>query len=82
MDWESHLEINPNKKIEKAKIKVKFTHVNKKTPIEKVQFCSNTAFSLYIEIEVKKITPPNHSLFRFTSCFGVAKFTSPIQLQK
>ena len=49
-----------------------------KTTSEKAKFCSNTVFSLYVKFGAKKFTPQNHSLFRSTSCFGVAKITTPI----
>ena len=55
MDWENHLEKSSIQKIEKTvKSKVKLPHVNKKTTSEKSNFCSNTAFSLYFKIRVKK----------------------------
>ena len=56
MDWENQLEKNPIQKIEKTvKIRMKLPHVNKKTTIEKANFCSNTVFSLYFKIRAKKI---------------------------
>ena len=71
MDWKNHLEKNPIQKIEKTvKIKVKLPHVNKKTTSEKTNFCSNTVFSLYFKIRVKKfhaakpLAFPFHFLFR------------------
>ena len=54
----------------KLKIKLKLPHVNKKTTSEKANFCSNTVFSLYFKIRVKKShaeKPPAfllHFLFR------------------
>ena len=35
-----------------------------------------------LKLERKNFTPPNHSLFRSISCFGVTKITTPIWLQK
>ena len=56
MDWENYLEKNPIQKIEKktVKFKEKLPHVNKKTTIEKANFCSNTVFSLYFKFRTKK----------------------------
>ena len=71
MDWENHLEKNPNQKIEKTvKIRVKLPHVNKKTTTEKPNFCSNTIFALYFKIRAKKTNAAKplafslHFLFR------------------
>ena len=71
---------NPILKIEKktVKIKMKLAHVNKKLTSEKANLCSNTVFSLFFKIRVKKSMPQNPSLFRSTSCFGVTKITTPI----
>ena len=56
MDWENHLEKNPNQKIEKktVKIRVKLPHVNKKPLPRNRIFVQNTIFSLYIKIRAKK----------------------------
>ena len=48
-----------------------------KTNIEKENFYSNAVFSHNFELRAK-FTPQNHSLFRFTSCFGVTEITTPI----
>ena len=52
-----------------------------KTTSEKANFCSNTVFSLYLNLEQKNFTPQNHSLFRCISCFGVTKITTPIDFK-
>ena len=76
---ENHLEINSTQKTEKTvKTKVKLPHVNKKPIAGKRIFCSTTAFLLFFKIRAKKVTPQNHALFRFISCFGVTKITTPI----
>ena len=79
MDWENHLEKNPVRKIEKTvKIRVKLPHVNKK-PLARKRIFVPTPFShSTLNLERKKFTPQNHSLFRSISCFGVAKITTPI----
>ena len=79
MDCENHLEKNPIEKIEKTvKIRVKLPHVNKK-PLARNLIFVQIAFSLStLKLERKKFTPQNHSLFRFISCFGVTKITTPI----
>ena len=71
MDWKNHLEKNPIQKIEKTEnIKVKLPQVNKKITSEKANFCSNTVFSLYFKIRVKKFQAAKplafslHFLFR------------------
>ena len=45
---------NPIQKSKTVKIKVKLPHVNKKSLSRKPLFCSNTFFSLYFKIRVKK----------------------------
>ena len=57
MDWENALEKNPIQKIKNKTVKIreKLPYVNKKTTSEKVNFCSNTVFSLYFEFRGKKI---------------------------
>ena len=79
MNNENHLEENPIKKIEKTvKIKVKLPHVNKK-PLARKRIFVQTPFShSTLKLERKNFTPQNHSLFRSTSCFGVAKITTSI----
>ena len=57
MDWKNHLEKKSDPKNRKnSKYQSKLPHVNKKTTGEKSNFCSNTVFSLYFEIRVKKIS--------------------------
>ena len=60
----------------------KFRMWTKKNTSEKPNFCSITVFSLYFNLEQKKFTPQNHSLFRSISCFGVTKITTPISTSK
>ena len=43
MDWENHLEKNPNKKIEKT-VKIKIAACEQKTTSDKASFCSNHRF--------------------------------------
>ena len=52
MDRENHLEKNPIQKIEKnSKNQSEIAaYEQKKTTIEKANFCSNTVFSLYFNI--------------------------------
>ena len=79
MDWENHLEKNSIQKIEKTvKIKVKLPHVNKKPLARKRIFVQAPFSDSILNLERKKFTPQNHSLFRSTSCFGVTKITTPI----
>ena len=66
-------------KIEKTvKTKVKLPHVNKKNPSEKMNFRSNTVFSLYFKIRAKKFHAAKPLFFRSVPCFGVTKITTPI----
>ena len=61
-----------------VKIEVKFPHVNKK-PLARKQIFVQTPFShSTLNLEQKNFTPQNHSPFRFASCFGVSKITTPI----
>ena len=54
MDWESHLEKNPIKKIEKnSKNQSEIAAREQKTTSEKANFCSNSVFSLYFKIRAK-----------------------------
>ena len=70
---------NPIQKIEKTvKIKVKLPHVNKKPQARKRIFVQTLFSHSTLNLEQKKFTPQNHSLFRSTSCFGVTKITTPI----
>ena len=67
------------KKIKKTvKIKVKLPHVNKKPQARKRIFVQTSFSYSTLKLERKKFTPQNHSLFRFISCFGVTKITTPI----
>ena len=56
MDWKNHLEKKSDAKNRKKTviIEVKLQHVNKKTTCEKVNFCSNTVFSLYLKLRANK----------------------------
>ena len=63
-----------------AKINVKMPQVNKKTTSEKTIFVQTPFWHSTLNLEQKKFTPQNHSLFRSTSCFGVTKITTPIWL--
>ena len=56
MDSENALKKKSIQKSEKktVKIRVKLPHVNKKTPSEKANLCSNTVFSLYFKFRAKK----------------------------
>ena len=64
MDWENYLEKNPIQKIEKTvKIRVQLPHVNKK-PLARKRIFVQTPFShSTLNLERKKFTPQNHSLF-------------------
>ena len=71
MDWENHLEKNPNQKIEKKTVKIRdIAACEQKTTTEKPNLCSNTVFSLYFKIRAKKIRAAKplafslHFLFR------------------
>ena len=70
---------NGSKKSKKiVKTKVKLPHVNKK-PLARKRIFVQTPFShSTLKLERKNFTPQNHSLFRFTSCFGVTKITTPV----
>ena len=64
MDWENHLEKNPIQKIEKTeKIKVKLPHVNKKPLVRKRIFVQTPFSHSTLNLERKKFTPQNHSIF-------------------
>ena len=66
------------KRIEKwVRIKVNLRHV-KKTLARKRMFVRTLFFLSTLKLEQKKFTLKNHSLFCFTSCFGVTKFTTLI----
>ena len=55
MDWKNHLEKNQIQKIEKnIKNQSEIAACEQKTTSEKTNFCSNTVFSLYFKIRVKK----------------------------
>ena len=76
---ENRLEKNPIQKTEKTvKIKVKLPHVNKKPLARKRNFVQTPFSHSNLNLKRKNFTPQNHSLFRFTSCFGVTKITTPI----
>ena len=68
---------NPNNR-KQVKIKVKLPHVNKKQLARKRTFVQTPIYHSTLKIEQKIFTPQNHSLFRFTSGFGVTKITTPI----
>ena len=55
MDWKNHLEKNPIQKIEKSKNQSQIAACEQKTTTDKANFCSNTVFSLFFKIRVKKI---------------------------
>ena len=78
MDWKNHLEKNPIQKNRKSENQSEIAACEQKTTSEKANFCSNTVFSLTLNLERKNFTPQNHSLFRSISCFGVTKITTPI----
>ena len=61
MDCRNHLEKNPIQKNEK-KNQSEIAACEQKTTSEKANFCSNTVFSLYFKIRMKKFTPQNYSL--------------------
>ena len=52
MDWETNLE-NPIKK-KNTKIQSQIAACEQKTTIEKTNLCSNTVFSFYFKMRVKK----------------------------
>ena len=61
-----------------VKIKLKLPHVNKK-PLARKRIFVQTPFShSTLNLEQKKLSSQNHSLFRSISCFGVTKITTPI----
>ena len=69
---------NPIQKIENTvKIKVKLPHVNKNSLARKRIFVQTPFSHSTLNLERKKFTPQNHSLFRSISCFGVTKITTP-----
>ena len=80
MDWENQLEKNPIQKIEQktVKMKVNLPHVNKKPLVRKRIFVQTQFSHSTSKLKRKNFTPQNHSLFRFISCFGVTKITTPI----
>ena len=52
---------------------MKLPHVNK-NPLARRRIFFQTPFShSTLKLEQKHFTPPNHSLFRSTSCFGVTR---------
>ena len=67
-----------SKKIENSKNRSEIAACEQRTTSEKANFSSNTVFSLYFKIRVKKFRAPNYSLFHSISCFGVTKITTPI----
>ena len=73
---------DPKNRKKNSKNQSEIAACEQKTTSEKANFCSNTAFSLYLTFRANIFTPQNHSLFRSTSCFGVTKITTPISLQK
>ena len=79
MDWKKTFRKKSNrKKSKKVKIKVKLPHVNKKPLARKRTFVQTPFYHSTLKIEQKTLTPQSHSLFRFTSCFGVTKITTTI----
>ena len=44
----------------KSKNQSEIAACEQKTPSEKANFCSNTVFSLYLNLERKNFTPQNH----------------------
>ena len=69
---------NQIQKIEKTvKIKVKLTHVNKKSLARRRIFFQTLFSHCTLKLEQKNVTPQNHLLFRSISCFGVTKITTP-----
>ena len=71
MDWKNHLEKKPIQKIKKnSKNQSEIAACEQKTTSEKSNFCSNTVFSLYFKIRMKKFHAAKplafslHSLFR------------------
>ena len=73
--------LNPKNK-KTVKIRVKLPHVNKK-PLSRKWIFVQTPFShSTLNLERKKFTSQNYSLFRSTSWFGRTKITTPIWLQK
>ena len=72
MDWENALEKNPIQKNENTvKISANAAYEQETTS----QFSPFSHFTLNLE---RKNFMQNHSLLRSTSCFGVAKITTPI----
>ena len=53
-----------------------------KTTSEKAIFVQTPFSHSTLKLERKNFTAEKHSLFHFTSCFGVTKITTPIWLQK
>ena len=60
---------------------MKLPHVNKKLLPRKRIFVQTPYSHSTLKLERKKSNHQNHSLFRFTYCFDVAKITTPIWLQ-
>ena len=55
MDWENFLEKKSDPKIKKTSLnQSEIAACERKTTSEKASFCSNTVFSLYFKIRVKK----------------------------
>ena len=80
MDWENDLEENSIEKIEKNSANQnEIAACEQKKPLGIKQIFNKTPFShSTLKLERKIFTPPNQSLFRSTSCFGVTKNTTAI----
>ena len=80
MDWENHLDKKSDQKF-KETVKIdgmEDAACEQKTTSERANFYSNTFFSLYFKIRMKKNYAAKPLDFRSTSCFGMTKMITPI----
>ena len=74
---------HPIQKIGGKKLKLKWNcRMWTKNHYRESEFLFKHRFLTTLKLEQKNFTLQNHSLFRYTSCFGVTKITTPIWLQK
>ena len=64
-----------------SKNQSEITAGEQKTTSKKTNFCSNTVFSLYFTITLKKFHATKPLAFSSISCFGVTEITNPIWLK-
>ena len=74
-DWENHFE-NPRQINSKNQREI--AACEQKATSRKVNYYSNTIFSLHSKIRAKTFTPQNQPLFCSTSSFSLTKKTTPI----